>query len=72
MVLQQSSKVTDDDRLTPHDLPAAEQFVHDPAQPDEAPLVERGTLIPPNPKQLPQMIVNQLSSFWLQSIWRGR
>jgi hypothetical protein len=65
MVLQLPPKLTDDDRLTAHDLPVVEQFdANDaPLHPDEAPLVERGTLVPPNPKQLPQILVNQLSTF---------
>jgi hypothetical protein len=64
MVLQLPPKLKDDEHLTSQDLPAVDQFAaNDAANPDEAPLVERGTLMPPNPKQLPQMIVNQLSSF---------
>ncbi len=64
MVLQLPPKLKDDDRLTSHDLPAVDQFAtNDVANSDEAPLVERGTLIPPNPKQLPQLLINQLSTF---------
>jgi hypothetical protein len=64
MVLQLPPKLKDGDRLTSDDLPAVDQFVaNDVAPADEAPLVERGTLVPPNPKQLPQMLVNQLSTF---------
>jgi hypothetical protein len=63
MVLQLPPRLKDDDRLTQHDLPAVEQFVNEAAQQDEPPLVERGTLMPLNPKQLPQAIVNNLSAF---------
>jgi hypothetical protein len=63
MVLQLPPKLKDDDQLSPHDLPAVEQFgAHDVVPPAEAPLVERGTLMPLNAKQLPQTIVNQLSA----------
>jgi outer membrane biosynthesis protein TonB len=68
MVLQLPPKLKDDDRLTLHDLPAVEQFAgndvmyQDVTHEDEAPLVERGTLMSLNPKQLPQTIVNHLSA----------
>ncbi len=72
MLLQLPPELKDNDHLTEQDLPATDQFVvNDVAPQDEAPLVERGTIMLPNPKQLPQRIVNGLSNFLAPEHLRG-
>jgi hypothetical protein len=64
MVLQLPSDLKDNDQLSPHDLPAVEQFAaNDAVSQAESPLLERGALTSLNAKQLPQTIVNNLSAF---------
>jgi hypothetical protein len=72
MVLQLPPELKHDDRLTRQDLPAVDQFdPNDDGLVEEKPLVERGTLMPLNPKQLPQTIVNGLSNFLAPEHLRG-
>ncbi len=64
MVLQLPPELKDNDHLTQYDLPPVDRFVADGGDAvEEEPLVERGTLMPLNRKQLPQTIVNNLSNF---------
>jgi hypothetical protein len=72
MVLQLPPELKDHDRLTRQDLPPVDQFVAHADDPvEEAPLIERGSLMPLDPKQLPQTIVNGLSNFLAPEHLRG-
>jgi hypothetical protein len=72
MVLQLPPELKEHDRLTQQDLPAVDQFVVNADDPvEDEPLIERGTLMPIDPKQLPQTIVNGLSNILVPEHLKG-